>query len=169
MNSPDPAFSAPVIAELEAAGWIPDREFDISAWIEELRAQGYRMSDVAAAALRRYGGLEIGPINTEGPNFSNDEPLKVDPILAGSGHRVLALELERELGGDWYPFGEWLSFSSVFIDPSGWTVATGLGWIWELGTTVEDAIEFALMAQHPLRCLRVLTPGARPWPPLESA
>lgn len=158
-------FSPPVLEELEAAGWGPDRAIDISAWVEELGPQGYHLSDVAARSLRSFGGLELGPINTEGANFSNDEPLNIDPILAGSGHFALAEELSRELGDVWYPFGEWLSSSSVFISASGHVVATGLGWIWALGEFVEDAIEFALMANRPLRCLRVLTPGAKPWPP----
>jgi hypothetical protein len=47
-------------------------------------------------------------------------------------------------------------------------VATGMGWRWELGKAVEEGVEFALMAHHPLRCLKVLTPGAKPWPPQES-
>lgn len=168
MSSRPVRFSAPVLAELEAAGWTPERAIDISAWTDELGSQGYRLSEVVSAALRSFGELSIGPINTQGPNFTNDEPLNVDPILAGSGHYALAEELERELAGSWYPFGEWLSYSSIFVNSSGWTVATGMGWIWELGTSIEDAIEFALMAHHPLRCLSVLTPGAKPWPPQES-
>jgi hypothetical protein len=168
MQSERYPLSAPVIAALEAAGWTPDRDFDISAWVEELGSQGYRLNDVVERALRRYGGLEVGPLNVEGLNFSNDEPLNIDPILAGSGHYSLAEELARELGEDWYPFGEWLSSSSVFVSQSGWVVATGLGWIWELGRSVEEAIEFALMAHRPLRCLRVLAPGAKPWPPQEG-
>ncbi|GAA2163167.1 hypothetical protein GCM10010403_01790 [Glycomyces rutgersensis] len=132
--------------------------------MEELRLQGYDLSQVADSALRSFGGLEIMPSNEFGPNFSNDAPLIVDPILAGSGHRVLAEELERELGGSWYPFAEWLSGSSVFIRGDGWTVATGLEWIWELGTSLESAIEFAVRAHRPLVCLRVLRPGAKPWP-----
>ena len=165
MNPESVPFSPQVVEELEAAGWSHDRAFNISAWAEELRPQGYHLTKVVTAALRRYGGLELNPINTDGPNFSNDEPLNVDPILAGSGHYALAEELESELGGTWYPFGEWLSSSSVFVNENGWTVATGMGWIWEVGSSVEDAIEFALMAHHPLRCLRVLAPGAKPWPP----
>jgi hypothetical protein len=160
-----PTFSPEVRLALESAGWSSDRDFDIAEWVHELGAQGYRLSAVAERALRRYGGLEVGPINEQGPNFSNDEPLVVDPILAGSGHYALAEELSREIGEEWYPFGEWLSSSSVFVSRSGWVVATGLGWIWELGKSVEEAIEFALMADHPLRCLKVVTPGAKPWPP----
>lgn len=106
----------------------------------------------------------IPPVNGEGPNFSNGEPLNVDPILAGSGHRVLADELTEHLGGAWFPFAEWLSYSSVFVRGDGRVVATGLGWIWELGHSVPDAIEFALMAHRPLKCLAVLAPGAKPWP-----
>ena len=161
-------FSRRVLAALEAAGWTPSRVRDISVWDEELRPQGYQLTNVAASALRTYGGLELAPINADGPNFSNDEPLNFDPILGGSGHYVFAEELERELGGTWYPLGEWLSYSSVFVSQDGWTVATGMGWIWELGASVEEAIEFALVAHHPLRCLRVLTPGAKPWPPETS-
>lgn len=160
-----PNFSAPVVAALESAGWHVGRDMDISSWVDELSIQGYRISDTAESVLRSCGGLEVGPVNTEGPNFSNDEPLTFDPILAGSGHFKLAEELEKELGGNWYPLGEWLSSASVFVEDAGWTVATGLGWIWELGSSVADAVEFALLAHHPLRCLKVLTPGAQPWPP----
>lgn len=167
-RSSRPSFSAPVLAELEAAGWTPDRSIDIPAWIEELEPQGYRLSEPAGAALRSFGGLEFGPINRTGPNFSNDEPFNIDPILAGSGHYALAEELEREIGGSWFPLGEWLSHSSVFISDRGRVVATGLGWIWDVGSSMEDAIEFALMAHRPLRCLKALSPGAKPWPPEES-
>jgi hypothetical protein len=164
VNSQWARFPDPVLAELHKAGWSPDRVLDISTWVSELAAQGYRISDVAAAGLASFGGFELGPVNISGPNFSNDEPLNVEPILAGSGHRLLAEELEAEVGGNWYPFGEWLSSVSVFVRDDGWVVATGLGWIWELGDSVEEAVEFALMAHHPLKCLKVLSPGGKPWP-----
>ncbi|MET9261289.1 SUKH-3 domain-containing protein [Amycolatopsis sp. NPDC004079] len=157
-------FSPEVLEELRASGWTPSRDVDISSWVTALAPEGYRVSGVAAEALRSFGGLMLGPINVEGPNFSNDEPLNVDPVLAGFGHFALAEELSRELGDVWYPLGEWLSSSSVFVGESGHVVATGLGWIWELGESVEEAVEFALRAHRPLRCLRVLTPGGEPWP-----
>lgn len=157
-------FSESAVAELLRAGWSPGRTIDISAWVSELDDQGYKLSDVADEALKTYGGLEAGPVEIAGPNFSNDEPIIIDPILAGSGHRSLAIELSSELGGNWYPFGEWLSSASVFIRDDGYVAATGLGWIWEMGESAEEAIEFALMANHPLKCLRVLTPGEKPWP-----
>lgn len=158
-------FSDPVFDALRSAGWVQGRSYDITPWVEELEKQGYELFKTGAQALVAYGGLELEPINREGPNFDNDDPLIVDPVLAGSGHRVLADELERELGGMWYPFGEWLSGSSVFVGANGWTVATGMEWVWELGASVEEAIEFALMAHKPLVCLRVLNPSVSPWPP----
>lgn len=157
-------FSAGVREELGGAGWTPDRSVPVAEWIAELDGQGYQVSAIAAEVLEVFGGLSLGPVNAIGPNFGNDEPLTIDPISAGSGHRALALELEAAIGGNWYPIGEWLSFSSVFIEDDGWVVATGLGWIWELGRSIEDAIEFALMANHPLKCLKVLTEGVDPWP-----
>ncbi|WP_166664485.1 SUKH-3 domain-containing protein [Actinophytocola oryzae] len=151
-------------AELKAAGWSPERRYDVSQWTAALSDEGYRESAVATAALVSYGGLELNPTNSEGPNFGNYEPLIFDPILAGSGHYALAEELQRELGGSWYPLGEWITSASVFVDTNGWTVATGMDWIWELGASVEDAIEFALAAHRPLICLRVLNPNSDPWP-----
>lgn len=157
-------FSAAVRRELVTGGWAPERSVDIAEWVEELGEQGYRLNEAADTILHAFGGLSFGPINIDGPNFSNDEPLVVDPILAGFGHRQLAEELEAALGGNWYPVAEWLSSSSVYVEDSGWFVATGMGWIWDLGHSIEEAVEFALMANHPLRCLAVVTPGLRPWP-----
>ncbi|QKV78095.1 SUKH-3 domain-containing protein [Amycolatopsis sp. Hca4] len=158
-------FPDAVLHALEQAGWHPGRCLDISAWEAELAAEGYRLRPVAAGALRSFGGLQLPPVNRAGPNFANDEPLTVDPIAAGAGHHELARELASELGGNWYPLGEWLSSASVFVEDSGRVVATGLGWLWELGESVEEAIVFALTAHRPLTSLRVVAPGAPPWPP----
>src|SRR4051812_13719876 len=109
--NPNP-FTAPVLAELKDAGWTTDRKYQISAWILELGQQGYQISVAAEEALSSFGGLRLNPVNRVGSNFSNDDPLIFDPILAGSGHYALAEELHEELSGDWYPLGEWLSNSS---------------------------------------------------------
>lgn len=107
--------------------------------------------------------MVIEPINQSGPNFSNDEPFNFDPISAGAGQRGLALEIEETLGGRYFPIGEWLSYSSVFVEVSGKVVAAGLGWIWGMGSTFEDALDLAICADHPLVCLHS-DPGLDPWP-----
>ncbi|MFY1694625.1 MULTISPECIES: SUKH-3 domain-containing protein [unclassified Solwaraspora] len=158
-------ISSESLSALRGAGWHENRQVDVSEWIELLAAQGYHINEPARSTLQAFGGLSVEPVNEVGPNFENGEPLNFEPIDAGFGHHLLAEELHEALGGNWYPLGEWISSSSVFVDDRGWTVATGLGWIWELGKTVEEAINLALLANRPLICLKVLTPGAKPWPP----
>ncbi|WP_442904688.1 SUKH-3 domain-containing protein [Glycomyces sp. MUSA5-2] len=160
-------FSLPTLRALHDVGWSEDRQVDITPWMNELEPQGFISSSVSKAALSSFGGIEIPPLNTTGPNFSNDEALVVDPILAGSGHHVLADELSEALGGDWFPFAEWMSGSSVFIDRTGRVVATGMDWVWHMGVSVNEAIEFVVRAHQPLSCISVLRQGVAPWPPLE--
>ncbi|MDK1474094.1 SUKH-3 domain-containing protein [Streptomyces sp. 549] len=128
-----------------------------------LEDEGYRVHSLAEEVLAAMGGLSVEPINRVGPNFSNDEPLKFDPILAGAGQRAMAMEVEAVLGGKYFPIGEWLSYSSVFMEAGGRVVAAGLGWIRELGTTFEESLELAIGANRRLTCLHT-DPGLAPWP-----
>jgi hypothetical protein len=152
-----------VLAAISASGWLPGRRVDVDRWIAPLRGEGYRVSPLAKEILSSLGGLVVDPVNISGPNFSNDEPLNFDPISAGSGQRELAEEVENILGGSYFPIGEWLSFSSVFVESGGRVVATGMGWIWELGKTFEEGLELAVRAHRPLICLHSDS-GLDPWP-----
>ncbi|GLY24029.1 hypothetical protein Misp04_37610 [Micromonospora sp. NBRC 101691] len=136
---------------------------DAGPWIDSLRRQGYVSHSKAEEVLVALGGLVIEPVNQSGPNFSNDEPFNFDPLSAGVGQRGLALEIEGVLGGHYFPVGEWLSYSSVFVESGGRVVAAGLGWIWEMGRTVEGAVELAVYADRPLVCLHS-DAGLEPWP-----
>jgi hypothetical protein len=148
---------------LRDSGWHPDRRVDVAPWVESLRQEGYAPNPKAEEILAELGGLVIEPINQAGVNFSNDEPFSFDPISAGSGQRSLASEIEEALGGQYFPIGEWLSYSSVFVESGGRVVAAGLGGIWEMGSTFEDALELAVCADRPLVCLHS-DPGLDPWP-----
>ncbi|RSS51710.1 hypothetical protein EF912_20305 [Streptomyces sp. WAC07061] len=157
------SLSPDLLRALRDAGWHPQRRVNISPWLDSLRQEGYLPNPQAEEILAALGGLVIEPINQSGPNFSNDEPFNFDPISAGSGQRALASEIEGALGGQYFPIGEWLSFSSVFIEADGKVVAAGLGWIWDMGSTFEDALELAICADRPLACLHS-DPGLEPWP-----
>ncbi|MEU8939245.1 SUKH-3 domain-containing protein [Streptomyces goshikiensis] len=152
-----------LLRALRDAGWHPQRRVSVSPWLDSLQQEGYLPNLQAEEILAALGGLAIEPINQSGPNFSNDEPFNFDPISAGSGQRGLASEIEGVLGGQYFPIGEWLSYSSVFIEADGKVVAAGLGWIWEMGSTFEDALELAICAERPLVCLHS-DPGLEPWP-----
>ncbi|MEU6172771.1 SUKH-3 domain-containing protein [Streptantibioticus parmotrematis] len=152
-----------LLQALRDAGWESRRRVDIDPWVASLRQEGYHSNVKAEEILAALGGLVVQPVNKFGPNFSNDEPLNFDPISGGSGQRALALEIEEVLGGRYFPVGEWLSYSGVFVEARGRMVAAGLGWIWEMGATFEDALELAVCADRPLVCLHS-DPGLEPWP-----
>jgi hypothetical protein len=155
------------LGALAASGWSLGRTVDSDQWVKPLESQGYRVHPLAEEVLTKLGGLSVEPVNRVGPNFTNDEPYNFDPFAAGSGQRALAMEVESVLGGQYFPIGEWLSYSSVFIEAGGRVVAAGMGWIWELGSTFEESLELAVRARRPLRCLHS-DPGLDPWPPVSS-
>lgn len=157
------SLSPELIQALRDTGWHPRRRTDITQWVDTLQNEGYYPNPRAEEILVNLGGLAIQPANRFGPNFRNDEAFNFDPISAGSGLRSLALEIEVELGGKYFPVGEWLSYSSVFVETGGTVVAAGLGWIWKLGSTFEDALELTICANQPLTCL-YSDPGLDPWP-----
>ncbi|MFD3514186.1 SUKH-3 domain-containing protein [Streptomyces sp. NPDC058657] len=161
------SLSEDLLAALVASGWSADRRVDTGQWLKPLQAEGYRAHPLAEEILATMGGLSIQPVNRVGPNFSNDEPYNFDPFAAGSGQRDLAEEVESVLGGDYFPVGEWLSYSSVFVETAGRVVAAGMGWIWELGSTFEDSLELAVRGNRPLICLHS-DPGLAPWPEPDS-
>ncbi|WP_432164310.1 SUKH-3 domain-containing protein [Streptomyces tendae] len=161
------SLSEDLLGALVASGWSAVRKVDPGQWVVPLESEGYRSHPLAEEILAAVGGLSIEPVNRVGPNFSNDEPYNFDPIAAGSGQRDLAAEVESVLGGVYFPIGEWLSYSSVFVEAGGRMVAAGMGWIWELGSTFEDSLELAVCANRPLACLHS-DPGLDPWPKPDS-
>ncbi|MFH9073548.1 SUKH-3 domain-containing protein [Streptomyces alboflavus] len=161
------SLSEDLLGALGAAGWSGDRKVDADRWVKPLEGEGHRSHPLAGEILASVGGLSIEPVNRVGPNFSNDEPYNFDPFAAGSGQRDLAAEVEGVLGGNYFPIGEWLSYSSVFVEAGGRVVAVGMGWIWELGSTFEDSLELAVCANRPLVCLHS-DPGLAPWPRPDS-
>jgi hypothetical protein len=157
------SLSQDALAVLGASGWSASRAVDARQWVEPLEREGYRAHALAVDILSALGGLSVEPVNHAGPNFTNDEPYNFDPLAAGSGQRALAVEIETVLGGQYFPIGEWLSYSSVFVESKGRVVAAGMGWFWELGLTFEESLELAICADRPLLCL-YSDPGVAPWP-----
>lgn len=161
------SLSPNLLQALHTAGWYSGRRVDPSYWLDSLRNEGYASNAHAEEILSALGGLVVQPTSLSGPNFSNDEPFNFDPISAGAGQQGLALEIEAVLGARVFPIGEWLSYSSVFVEAGGKVVAAGLGWIWGMGSTFEDALAMAICPDRPLVCLHS-DPGLEPWPPMAS-
>ncbi|GGR47567.1 hypothetical protein GCM10010497_58680 [Streptomyces cinereoruber] len=161
------SLSEDLLEALIASGWSAGRKVDTGQWVEPLEGEGYRSHPLAEEVLATVGGLSIEPVNRVGPNFMNDEPYNFDPLAAGTGQRDLAIEVESVLDGDYFPIGEWLSYSSVFVEARGRVVAAGMGWIWEIGSTFEESLGLAVCANRPLICL-YSDPGLDPWPRPDS-
>ncbi|MEU3024089.1 SUKH-3 domain-containing protein [Nocardiopsis alba] len=157
-------FSGELILALQNEGWSPGRKVDVTRWVEYLKLDGYHINPTARVFLESFGGLSLSPLNREGPNFKNDEPLTIDPMACGSLHHHMATELENVPGGSFYPIGEWLSYADTFIGEDGRIVSTGMGWVWGLGENLADSLELAIFANRPLKCLHS-NPGLEPWPP----
>ncbi|MFH8982963.1 SUKH-3 domain-containing protein [Streptomyces varsoviensis] len=157
------SLSQATLGALAVSGWNPERAVDAVQWVKPLEDEGYRIHPLAEEVIAKLGGLSVEPVNRVGFNFTNDEPYNFDPFAAGSGQRALAVEVERVLGGHYFPIGEWLSYSSVFVEEGGSVVAAGMGWIWDLGSTFEESLELAVCATRPLLCLHS-DPGLDPGP-----
>jgi hypothetical protein len=148
---------------LRRAGWYPGRDVDIAAAFVTLEEVGYALSPVAARLLRAISGLKVEPAVVAGPNFSNDEPLLVDPVGVGKRHRDEAVEIGSALGGDWYPLGWWLSYSHVFMESSGAMSAYADGLVWDLGRSPSEGMNLMVSATRPLVCVHA-SAGVKPWP-----
>jgi hypothetical protein len=150
MTLVDPGkFSAEVLRALSDAGWTPDREVDVANLLSILDESGFRPHLLARVVLESFYGLIVEPVNRRGPGFPNGEPLTFDP-LAAADHAAPVKELEKVLGGHYFPLGEWLSHSNVYLEAGGRMVADDSGQIIELGKSFEEGVEYALLVFHPL-------------------
>jgi hypothetical protein len=152
-----------VLKALAASGWYPGRTADIESTLSRLTKVGYRATPLAVELLTSVLDLRIDPLNEQGPNFVNSEPLLIDPIGVGSRHVDEARRVGAVLGDELFPVGWWLSYSHVYLGSSGALVAYSSGLVWGLGDTPRDGIEFAVRAHRPLVCLHA-EGGTTPWP-----
>ncbi|GLZ34943.1 hypothetical protein Lesp02_71300 [Lentzea sp. NBRC 105346] len=152
-----------VLKALVASGWYPGRTADIVGTLSRLTKVGYRATPLAMELLTNVLDLRIDPLNEQGVNFVNSEPLLIDPIGVGSRHVDEAQRIGAVLGEELFPVGWWLSYSHVYLGSSGALVAYASGLVWRLGDTPRDGIEFAVRAHRRLECLYA-EEGVTPWP-----
>ena len=151
------------VEALNLAGWYSGRRADLSAVVPLLELQGYAANPAAVKFLESFLGLKVEPANTAGPNFSNDEPLLVDPLGVGRRHHAESVAVGAEIGGSWFPVGWWLSYCHVFMNQNGAMAAYANRMIWSLGRTPHEGLDLMISANRPLVC--VYAPeGMPPWP-----
>jgi hypothetical protein len=160
----DPSSFSPELKHfLEASGWARGEYRDIDGLLKDLNQSGYRATETAERLLRSLYGLSIEASRNDAFGLHPCEPLVVDPYEAALSGGLDTEGLSEEFGGSWFPVGTWLSYSSVYVEASGAMIATGMGWYWHLGDSIEESLELAICLDRPLRCLN-LDPGQAPWP-----
>jgi hypothetical protein len=157
------SLPSPLVAALKAAGWFPGRKVEVGQTVTELVAEGYRSNPFATAFLEELSGLRIAPINSDGPNFTNTEPLIIDPSGVGRRHRSEAAEVESVADEDVFPVAWWLSHSYVYVTASARVLAFSSGLIWSLGEGPEQGLDMAIRASSQLICIGS-RPGQPRWP-----
>ncbi|WP_326587250.1 SUKH-3 domain-containing protein [Streptomyces sp. NBC_01294] len=89
--------------ELHAAGWMPGRNIDASAWITPFEAAGLPAHEAARTFLSEFGGLRF---MFSGPGIEcAREPFDLDPSEC-EGEEDLFLEWGEELGLSLFPIGQ---------------------------------------------------------------
>ncbi|WIM99809.1 SUKH-3 domain-containing protein [Actinoplanes oblitus] len=90
----------PDLAEaLGASGWTANRQIDVQPLVAALELEGHQVHSLAREVFATLSGLSLEPVGGIGPNFFNDEPFNIDPILAGSGQLKTVKDVESILRG----------------------------------------------------------------------
>lgn len=117
---------------LSRAGWVADREVDISAWCSRLEETGIQLHDAFKAFIREFGGLAFDA-RGEGVDRAREQ-FQLDPTLA-VGEEDRFSEWSELTGTSIVPIGE-LDHGRYFlgIDDLGkiylvadWLAAFGVG------------------------------------------
>lgn len=136
----------------EGAGWSENRREDVEDVEQALAGAGYELDENKLEALASLRGISVRlpTPQTMYAHFLNEDPFIVDPLGVGLRNITEARDLEGRLGFEFCPLGWWLCRSHVYFSTEGLTVAVLPGVIWRLGDTLDEAIEFMLLANAPL-------------------
>ncbi|WP_306210265.1 SUKH-3 domain-containing protein [Actinoplanes sp. RD1] len=144
---------------LIAAGWTADRQIDVADWVRRFESQGFTINEPTLAAWREFGNLRVRRNSVDRPSS-----FLFDPIDASDGLVGRAKRLSDDYGENLSPLGMWSVQYPSYMAASGWVMAIGPGWDWELGRTLDDMLDLVAMGLRDIKCIRVTHPGAAPFP-----
>jgi SUKH-3 immunity protein of toxin-antitoxin system len=133
------------------AGWSAGRSVSVGYWDDRLRELGFTLSPMAHGVIENLGGLTIVPVPIEHPRFTS-EKIFFDPF-EGEDEVELVDDLQELFGSNFYPIGSWVSHSSLWISDQGELVSFGPAVIWEVGPSIEDALNHMVTSYRPLVAL----------------
>ncbi|MFD8975416.1 MULTISPECIES: SUKH-3 domain-containing protein [unclassified Streptomyces] len=134
---------------LEAAGWHPERQVDITRWVDMLEERGFRLNALALRIWENLGGLRIRSSPVRDPQSS----LYIDPVDACIDAPEESEKLAEVYGASFSPLGMWSIQHRSWISESGRVLAIGPGIVWELGTSFPEVLHFVVIGEAPPRVL----------------
>ena len=136
-----PSAEAEVV--LRRAGWSPERQVDISQWVEPLRQDGNEVFPVAAGILRSYGGLSFkGPRQKRGTRHDFD----VNPVH-WYGERDRLVDIESITGRSACPLGETSGAAMLAVLDDGRVVGDFDGCIIQISDSWKGALDNLILGR----------------------
>lgn len=132
-------------AILRKAGWSPDREVDVSEWVERLRRDGYDVFPLAEAILRSYGGLDLEHRGYRGPSWFD---FQVDPS-SWYGDFDRLRYIDEVTGTRLCPLGETSGAGMLGVLSDGRVVSELDGDLVLIGDTWRAALQNRLLGEGP--------------------
>ncbi|MBO7935687.1 MULTISPECIES: SUKH-3 domain-containing protein [Streptomyces] len=135
-----PNDSRAVREALRRAGWTEGRQVDVSHWVEELEAVGYRPHPLARRIWSEYGGLTVRSAPEREPGSS----LYIDPVDACIDSFEESVTIGDRYGEDFSPLGMWSSQFRSYVSASGTVVAVTVRTVWDLGASFAEALAYTV-------------------------
>jgi hypothetical protein len=136
---PSPA----VEAVLRSSGWSPGHVADTSNWVEALSGDGNDVFPIAAAILRRFGGLRL---EHKGQGGVSRQDFEVDPT-SWYGEREYIAQTEDVLGQPVCPLGEVAGGAMLAVVCDGRVIADLAGEIVLLGKDWPSALDHLILGE----------------------
>lgn len=130
-------------AVLRRSGWSPEREVDISEWVERLRSDGDDVFPLAEAILRNFGGMRL---EHQGFGGVSVHDIDVNP-LHWYGERDRLEGIEQITGSRACPLGETFGAAMLAVLEDGRIVTDLDGCIVQIGRSWREALDKLVLGQ----------------------
>lgn len=156
--------SPEAVVILRRAGWSPEREVDISEWVERLRSDGNDVFPIAEAILRSFGGLCF---RGDRPKRPTRHDFEIDPAY-WYGERDRLEDIEEITNSRACPLGITSGAAMLAVLEDGRTITDLDGCILLIARSWREALDNLILGQgeHVLLAEDYDKPvQPRPWRP----